>query len=85
MRKLRLVWEVKVNQWDNIMLWAATCTCFFGFQRAGEVHECASEVSYNTGADLNFADAAIDDLSNSSILRLKVSKTDSFRRGVDIS
>ena len=45
-----------------------------------------SEASYDAGAHLNFVDVAIDDPSNPSILRLrlKASKMDPFRRGVDI-
>ena len=85
MKKLRLVWEEKANCWNNIMLWAAACTSFFGFLRAGEM-TISSEASYDAGAHLNFADVAIDNPSNPSILRLrlKASKTDPFQRGVDI-
>ena len=85
MKKLRLVWEEKANCWNNIMLWVAMCTCFFGFLRAGEM-TVVSEALYDAGAHLNFADVAIDDPSNPSILRLrlKASKMDPFRRGIDI-
>jgi len=36
MKKLRIVWEARVSEWNNIMSWAVACTCFFGFLRAGE-------------------------------------------------
>ena len=32
--KLRSVWEEEAS---NIMLWAACCTCYFGFLRSGEI------------------------------------------------
>ena len=31
MRQLQEVWERESSHLDNIMLWAACCTCFFGF------------------------------------------------------
>ena len=83
--KLRKVWELNPQNPDNIMLWAAACTCFFGFFRAGEI-TVPSEMAYDAGAHLNFADVAIDDPKNPTLMRirLKASKTDPFRNGVDV-
>ena len=83
--KMRKVWESDSRNPDNIMLWAAACSCFFGFFRAGEI-TVPSEGAYDAGTHLNFADVAIDDPKNPSLMRirLKSSKTDPFRNGVDI-
>jgi len=35
--KLRQVWQSSPDTYDTSMLWAATCMCFFGFLRVGEV------------------------------------------------
>ena len=45
-----------------------------------------SDNCYDPGAHLSLTDVAVDDLSNPSILqvRIKASKTDPFRKGVDI-
>ena len=37
LRKMRAVLERERLKFDNIMLWAACCTCFFGFLRSGEI------------------------------------------------
>ena len=85
LRKIRAIWDKDGTEPDNIMLWAASCLCFFGFMRAGEV-TIPSESSYDPGVHLNFGDIAIDDPAKPTLLRirLKASKTDPFRRGVDV-
>ena len=57
----------------------------FGFFRTGEI-TVPSEGAYDAGTHLNFADVAIDDPKNPTLMgiRLKSSKTDPFRNGVDI-
>ena len=37
MKKLRSTWEGDSDASDNIMLWAACCTCFFVFLLSGEI------------------------------------------------
>ena len=66
------------------MLWAA-CACYFGFLRSGEV-TVPSEAAYDSSVHLNMADVAVDSIQTPSTIRLKikVSKTDQFRKGVDI-
>ena len=65
------------------MLWAACCTCFFGFLRSGEV-TVSSVSDYDPEAHLSEGDVALDRLSNQSVVRvhIKASKTDPFRKGV---
>ena len=75
----------KPEDFDNIMAWAAYTTCFFGFLRAGEI--CIpSDSEYDSGAHLSFSDIAVDSPTNPTIMqvRIKSSKTDPFRKGVDI-
>ena len=82
---LRHLWEEDGEQFDNIMLWAACCTCFFGFMRAGEI-TLSSQDSYDPSSHLSFEDITVDDILNPRAvhLRLKCSKTDPFRLGVTI-
>lgn len=53
--------------------------------RAGEI-TVPSEMAYDVGAHLNFPDVTIDNPKNLTLtrIRLKVSKTDPFRNGVDV-
>ncbi len=83
--KLRGVWSSRSNKFDGPMLWAAASLCFFGFMRSGEF-AIPSATSFDEGAHLSFNDVAPDSLSNPTALqvRLKASKTDPFRLGVDI-
>ena len=83
--KIRGEWENDSSNPDHVMLWAATCTCFFGFLRAGELTVPADK-AYDPGEHLNFADISIDNPQSPTVMRvrIKASKTDPFRRGVDI-
>ena len=83
--KMRKVWEKESTSFDNIMLWAASCLCFFGFLRAGEL-TVPTEAEYDAGVHLNFADVAVDSKCNPSLLRvhIKASKTHPFRKGIYI-
>ncbi len=67
------------------MLWAAMTTCFFGFLRSGEI-TLPSEASFDPATHLCFSDVSIDCIHNPQVvkLRLKASKTDPFRIGVDV-
>lgn len=81
---MREVWEKDGSNCDNIMLWAAACNCYFGFLRAREI-TVPSEQVYDPGVHLNFADVAVDNKKDPSVLKvsIKSSKTDPFRVGVD--
>ena len=83
--KLRAVWERENTKQDNIMLWAVSSLCFFGFFRAGEL-TIPSENSYDPQIHLSYGDIAIDSPNNPTIMKvhLKDSKTDPGRKGVDI-
>ena len=67
------------------MIWAACSLCFFGFLRSGEI-TVPSGNGYDPGAHVSFTDVAIDDRSNSNLMRIRIkaSKTDPFRKGDDI-
>ena len=67
------------------MLWAAFLVCFFGFLRSGEI-TIPDAAAYDPSTHLNFTDISIDDLTTPKIIciRLKCSKTDPFRQGVDV-
>ena len=83
MRQLRESWESECSRPDNIMLWAACCTCFFGFLRSGEV-TVSSFRDYDPEAHLSDGDVALNKVSDPSVVRvhIKASKTDPFRKGV---
>ena len=79
------MWVNKPLDPDYKMLWTAALPCFFGFLRAGEV-TVPSDTTYDEGAHLNFADVAVDSYIDPQMIkvRIKASKTDPFRLGVDI-
>ena len=85
MRKMKSILMKNRNDEDNIMLWAAMSLCFFGSLRAGEM-TLESESSFDPGANLCYGDIAIDDPKKPSVIRvrIKASKTDPFRKGVDV-
>ena len=83
--KLRLIWEKTPHHYNSIMLWAACTTCFFGFLRSGEISApitCTFDSTYH----LTLEDISVDNLGQPGAVRvcIKASKTDPFRKGVDI-
>ena len=72
-------------RFDVVMLWGACCLGFSAFLRAGEF-TVPSRAAYDPSVHLSVEDVAIDTRAAPSIirLRLKQSKTDPFRQGVDI-
>ena len=70
---------------DSVMIWAACCIGFFGFLRSGEFTVPSLE-EYDPSVHLSLSDIALDSHTHPSILRirLKQSKMDPFRLGVDI-
>ena len=83
--KLRAVWEEDSAAFDNIMLWAACCMCYFRFLRSGEIY-VPSDMDYDPSTHLSFSDIAVDSHKNTSTIsvKIKASKTDPFRQGVTI-
>ena len=85
LRKIKKSWQGEENRWNSTMLWAAVTMCFFGFLRSGEITLITAE-SFDEGAHLTFSDVTVDSLQDPRALtiRLKTSKTDPFRVGVDV-
>lgn len=84
LRQVQAVWKDS-QEWDDIMLWAVMCLCFFGFLRSGEV-VAPDDHSFDPAQHLTFADVKVDSLTNPSCLavNIKQSKTDPFRSGVKV-
>ena len=85
LRAVRAYWNPRAGEFNIAMLWAACCLGFFGFLRAGEF-TVPSLVSFDCSTHLAVGDLAVDSHSAPSYLRLRLkqSKTDPFRQGVDI-
>ena len=69
----------------NVMLWAASSLCFFGFFRSGEI-SVPTSCKFDPECHLTIQDISVDDPSNPKAvcLNLKQSKTDPFRKGVKV-
>ena len=71
---------------DEIMIWAAITTAFFGFLRIGEM-TCSG--LFNSSTHLSRSDASFHDKTNDHEtflnLRIKASKTDPFRSSTTIT
>ena len=67
------------------MLWAASCLCFFGFFRSGEI-TTPSNTGFDRTVHLGWGDVAVDNpLSPAAIrVKLKRSKCDQFGQGVEV-
>ena len=85
LRQMRQVWVQSGEDFNHIMLWAASTTCFFGFMRAGEI-TVPSQGAYDPSAHLSFNDIAVNDPTDPTLMeiRVKASKTDPFRNGVNL-
>ena len=85
MQKMKAVLVCSTAQYDDVLLWAAGCLAFFGFLRCGEF-TVPSQSEYDPDSHLSLTDIALDNKVNPSLIqvRIKQSKTDPFRQGVDI-
>lgn len=85
LERLRGVWLAQPTGTDGVMLWAAACTGFFGFLRAGEFTVPSAD-AYDPASHLSLNDVALDSHTNPSMVRLviKQSKTDPFHQGMEI-
>ncbi len=85
LHKLHSFFLSKGHEADSFMLWAAICTCFFGFMRSGEM-TIPSESAFDPSSHLCFNDVSVDNIADPRVVkvRLKASKTDPFRQGVEI-
>ena len=79
MDKLRQIWSTK-ERYDAIMLWAASCMCFYGFLRSKEI-TVASVAEFDPEGHLCEGDVALDKLKNPAVVRVHIeaSKIDPFR------
>ena len=85
LRRMKGVWSPSSSAGDTKLIWAACCLCFFGFLRAGEM-TVPGDQEYDPQTHLSLGDIALDDSRSPSLVRvtIKQSKTDPFRKGVDI-
>ena len=85
LRQIRGTWVRIDSDYNMTMLWAAAVTCFFGFMRAGELM-VSQKGEFDASQHLTLEDVATDCKINPSFIQLslKASKTDPFRKGVEI-
>eukprot|EP00731_Ephydatia_muelleri_P010115 Em0005g701a len=83
--KMRETWSKILKRKNAAMLWAASCMCFFGFLRSGEI-VVPSDTSYDPAVHLSYGDVRTDSIENPTCITVavKASKTDPFRKGVVI-
>ena len=83
--KLRLVWEKTRHDYNSIMLWDACTTCFFGFLRTGEITAPTTR-TFDPTYHLTLEDIPVDNPCQPGAVWacIKVSKTDPFRKDVNI-
>ena len=85
LRSLKLSWEASGISFDTRMLWAVSCTCFFGFLRSGEA-TVPTQSSYDAAVHLSISDVSLTSAADPEaiVVRIKASKTDPFRNGTSI-
>ena len=67
--KMKAVWERSADDFNIMMMWAACCLWYFGFLKVGEI-TAPSELAYDKGQHLNFADMAVDNSLRPRILKV---------------
>ena len=85
LRALYNIWNRALGAYLSKLLWAACCTGFFGFLRAGEF-TVDSAAAFDPEAHLTPGDVAFDSLQAPSLvaIRIKQSKTDPFRQEASV-
>ena len=85
LHNIHSLWSRQSPTFDRVMLWAAFCTGFFGFMRAGEFTTTFMD-NLTTRPYLSTADVTVDSHENPQILtiHLRHSKTDQFSKGTYI-
>ena len=73
------------SDFDNVMLWAASLLCFFGFLRSGEA-TIPNSKAYDPSVHMSMSDLSVDNPLDPSTIQvlIKASKTDPFRLGIYI-
>ena len=82
MRRMRAVLLQESHNYDNILLWAACCTAFFGFLRCSEF-TVPSIQDYDPSAHLSYEDLSINSRDSPSVIQvhIKQSKINPFCKG----
>ena len=82
---LKQVLQRSKNQYNASLLWAATCLCFFGFLRSGEV-VTPTETEFDQSYHLGVSDVKVDSHINPTHMevRIEASKTDPFHQGFTV-
>ena len=85
LRRIKTSWESVLLTTDIVMLRAACCLAFFGFLRSWEL-SVPSDATHDPKVHLNVSDIAVNNPASPTVIRvsIKQSKTDPFRRGVDL-
>ena len=85
MGSIKALLSKQPHSYTNIMIWAACCLAFFGFLRVSEFTVPADN-QYDESCHLSFNSVSVDNRDNPQQLRISIkhSKTDPFRKGVDI-
>ena len=85
MAKIKEVLQKDPTNEVNILFWAACALAFFGFLRCGEF-TVPSQSEYDPSTHLSLDDIAIDSADSPSVIQvsIKQSKTDPFRKGVQL-
>ena len=68
LHKIKAGWSTQASRFNNIMLWAVCCLCFL---RSGKV-TVPSEVVYNSGAHLNINYVAVDDIIDTTTVKVTI-------------
>ena len=71
MDKLRDFWSIEDKSCDSIMLWAASCMCFYGFLHSGDI-TATSMVEFDPQGHLCEGDVALDDLKDAAVVRVHI-------------
>ena len=71
--------------YDNVLIWAACCLAFLGFQRVSEFTMPAQN-QYDHTTHPSISDMSIDNKDSPQLLQIRIehSKIDPFRQGVGI-
>ena len=85
LKQIRGILSRKKSSYSEVMLWATCCLAFFGFLRVSEF-TIPGVASYDPTCHLSMKDVAVDSRDNPRLIQvaIKQSKTDPFRRGVNI-
>ena len=82
---MKEMWWIDSDRNKATILWAATCTCFFGFLRSSKV-VVPSYSEYDLVVHLSFGDVCLDNTTDPQFLEvtIKALKTGPFHQGVQV-